>query len=479
MGTGRWGRWSAGLVGFGLLLSGACKTQGRISVLKDADASQRYENPRDRELRVLLSQTPRDLKFEALYTPYGYEQFPNQVFARKGGPKTPEERIREKMQPNNSDSAAHRFLTDLGQQIYQQALLAPLTQDSTYADNALLLLNKIVAVNLGFKSDPLNSTEYNDNRMLEAAWFLTNVARGARILDRTLDAGWKQRRNWEQSKANLNAWIGFQVDQTRFVFTAQTDPEVIADTFEGARMIELASGPGLMNWVGVGDTVNGSTNRTFAALEAQFRVAEFRGGKLGSMKLQPTQWMQRDKLPLAHDGDIAQLFTSFRGYLKQYFLTPPGQNTGTFILGYDPKRTTKVGEWNAETCRDPLNLSFKAECLVNKDGYRNDSYHPQMGLASVMNILQIAKRRGYDLSPEEHTMVKKGLRWACFFNQPGIANKDTQGSFGIPVWELAFRFYGEAELGPYCKAILLKNRAEDQNVRASFAWGYDNLNGDL
>ncbi len=466
---------------FTLLLSLSCKSHSTNS----SGVSSEYEiaatDLKQLQLDVLEAETPRVVSIEEIASRSGYTGFPSTVFARKGGVLTDEDRKLEKTPPRNNDSAAHRFLIDVGQQMYQQALLAYLSRDPVYFDNARALLAALVQSKLRFINDPKDPTETNDNRMLESAWFVTLVARAARIIDLKADAAWKQKNQWEMFKSQLNAYLGWNFDQTRFTVTPDYSAAKVAEAYEKATLIELASSSGLMNWVAQvpENSKTGSTNRTFAALEALFRLAEFRGGKIGYAKWAATHWSDKDKLPRESEGQMSDLFLNFRYYQRQHFITPNGQNTGDLIIKSDPQRTTIAGELNREPCKDPAATGYKADCLVNKDAYRNDNYHPQMGLASVMNLIQIGKRNGLELTPDEHEMVKQGLRWACYYNYPGIVSPGANGSFGIHTWELAYRFYGKEALGPYCQMILDKNRSKPQLQKASFGWGFDLINEDL
>jgi hypothetical protein len=408
----------------------------------------------NQELRVLQKETPRNLNMEWFYKEFGYSAWPTQLFARKRKPGDP-----------NEDSPAHKFLMRLGQQIYQQALLADKSGDWAYADNALKLIRKLSESKLTFTSDPNNPSDHNDNRFLETAWFLNFVARGARILDVQMKDDWKNRNNWAAAKNALNQWIGGGINQNWDMSQAPQQT-----------LLNLAAQPGLMNWVGNTDSQYGATNRTFASIEAQMRVAELRGGRLGLTAVKRNAWNEQRKLPMQHDGSIYQLFQSFRVYLNYYFNVPLNQDPREFVLKYNPGRSSVNADpnlLNKEPCRDPMNYGYKADCLLNKDAYRNDTYHPLMGMASILHIIDIAKRWGYDLTPEEHAKVIMGLRWAAMNNTPLVTSHTV--TTGIPVWELAFRLYKAEDLGPYCQRDLAADRAADWRKRASLAWGYSRV----
>jgi hypothetical protein len=418
----------------------------------------------NQELRVLQNETPKQLNIEAMYKDYGYSEFPSRIFARKGKP-TDEDRKNERMPAGRDESAAHRFLMRLGQQIYQQSLLAHKSGETVHADNAVLLIRKIVDTKLGFMSDPKNPGEHNDNRFLETAWFLSLVARGARILDTQMTEDWKNKSKWSSTKADLNQWIGGGINQNWPMSEAPHQTP-----------LNLAAQAGLMNWVGDQDSLYGSTNRTFAAIEALMRVAELRNGHLGFTAVKQNAWNKAQNHPMEHDGNIRQLFQTFRGYLHYYFNVPLNSDPKLFILKYNPGRSSVNYDpnlLNKESCRDPAKFSYKADCLVNKDSYRNDTYHPLMGFASILHILDIAKRWGYDLSPEEHDKVIMGLRWAAMNNTPLVTSNVS--TYGVPVWELAFRFYPAEKLGPYCQRDLAADRAADWRKRSSLAWGYSRV----
>jgi len=418
----------------------------------------------NQELRVLEQETPKQLDLEAIYRDYGYSEFPSRIFARKS-PPTAEDRRNERMPAGKDDSAAHRLLMRIGQQIYQQALLADKSKDLVHADNALLLIRKIVEVKLGFMSDPKNPNEFNDNRYLAMGWFLSLVARGARILDVQMTPDWKARNDWNGAKASLNAWIGFGINQNWPINEAANQTP-----------LNLAAQAGTMNWVGDNDSLYGATNRTFAMLEAQMRVAELRGGRLGPTNLKQNAWNKTPRHPLENDGSIYQIFQNFRAYLNQYFNVPLNSDPKLFKLKYNPSRNTVNFDpnlLNKEPCLDPSNYGYKADCLVNKDAYRNDTYHAQMGFASILHILDIAKRWGYDLTPEEHEKVIMGLRWASLNNTPNVTAEAP--SNGVAVWELAFRFYPADRLGPYCQRDLAASRSNDWNKKARLAWGYSRV----
>ena len=400
----------------------------------------------EQELRILRQETPRDLRLEWIYREFGYQQFPSEIFARKGG---------------SGESMAHEFLNRLGQQIYQQALLAHLDGDTAYADNALMLLKATVSANLRYKNDPNNSSETNDNRFLESGWFLNFLVRGARILDLMMPQKWKQQNGWGNFKGwDLNRWLGWSVDQDWKIGEALNK-----------KILDLTAHAGTMNWVGRIDTRYGATNRTFAMIEAQMRVAELRGGAIGKYTVNPAEWQKG--CVLEQQGSIGDLFEIFRGYLAYYFNKPLSKDPKEFKLNYAPDKSwvnSNPNLLNIEDCRDPSNLGFKAKCLINKDAFRNDTYHPLMGLASILHIMDIAERWGYSLTEEEEEKVIMGLRWAAFNNTPGVTWK--WGSSGIQVWELAFRFFDEEDLGPYCKRDLENNRSNDKNKKAGLAWGY-------
>jgi hypothetical protein len=418
----------------------------------------------NQELRVLQQETPRDLKLEFIYKDFGYSEFPNRIFARKGLP-TAEDREKERIPAGKNESAAHRFLMRLGQQIYQQALLADKSGDTVHADNALMLIRKIVDVKLGFMSDPKNPNEHNDNRFLESAWFLSLVARGARILDVQMKDEWKNKNNWAAAKAGLNQWIGGGIDQNWGM------PDAPRQT-----PLNLAAQSGIMNWVGDQDSLYGSTNRTFAAIETLMRVADLRGGQVGFTKVKRNAWNESQNHPMQHDGSIRQLFQTFRGYLHYYFNVPLNSNPELFKLKYNPGRSSVNYDpnlLNKEPCLDPSKFGYKADCLLSKDAYRNDTYHPLMGMASIVHILDIGKRWGLDLSPDEHEKVIMGLRWAAMNNTPLVTSNVS--TYDVAVWELAFRFYPADKLGPYCQRDLAANRAADWRKKASLAWGYSRV----
>ncbi len=416
------------------------------------------------ELRVLRQSTPRVLDWSSFSKEFGYDRFPSEIFARKGGVMTPEERQEERTPPGTTDSAAHRFLMQLGQQIFQQALLSHLAGDVSYADNAVSLLRALVDARLRFKNDPKNPSQVNDNRFLEMAWFLSLSARGAHILDETMSAEWKDSRRWASVLKEFQTWIGSGIDQNWPMEQAlQKSP------------LDLIAQPGLLNWVTESDWQRGATNRTFASLEAQMRVAELRQGTLGPVRLVANAWQQQQGSPLVHEGKLSDLFGTFRSYLHYYFNRPLARRAGELSLKYDPNRTLVNSDpelLDQEVCGDPLQLGYNAMCLLNKDAYRNDTFHAQMGFASVLNIIDIGRRNGLLLSPYEEEKVIMGLRWTSFNNVDGVTGKPAHG---IPVWELAFRFYSEEALGPYCKRDLEADRRDDSNKDMAIAWGYSLL----
>ncbi|HYX32353.1 MAG TPA: hypothetical protein VE954_04515 [Oligoflexus sp.] len=406
----------------------------------------------NQELRVLQKETPRTLNMESFYKDFGYSEWPGKIYAHK----------KLASDKNQDDSPAHKFLIRLGQQIYQQALLGDKSGDPVYSDNALLLIRRLLDSKLGFINNPDNPSLTNDNRFLEIAWFLNLAVRGARILDVTTSDEWKSKYNWAAVKAGLNAWMGDSVDQNWTLKDALNQSP-----------LNLAAHAGLLNWVGDSDTTYGSTNRSFAALEALLRVAEFRGGRLGPMKLLGNAWDAKRE----HDGSVWHIMQSFKGYLKYYFHAPINRDNTQFKLNYKKSAGSLINSnpdiLNMETCLDPSNYGFRANCLVNKDAYRNDTFHPLMGFASLLNIIDLVKRWGYDLSPEEHERVIMGLRWVSLNNTPGVTA--AKSSNGIAVWEVAFRLYPADKLGPYCQRDLAANRASDNNKRADLAWGYSRV----
>ncbi len=427
---------------------------GSTAVMSDADVW-------NQELRVLIQETPKTLNMEWFYKDFGYSEWPKRIFARKGKPSA-EDRINERIPVGKDDSAAHRFLMRVGQQIYQQALLAHKSGDTVYADNALLLIRKITGDQLSFISDPKNPKEHNDNRFLASAWFLSLLARGAHILDTQMNEEWKTKSNWAEGKNALNQWLGTDINQNWDMSEApQQSP------------LNLAAQAGLMNWVGNQDSLYGATNRSFASLEALIRVAEFRGGRAGRTTLRLNAW---NKDRLQHDGSIGDIFQMFRAYLKYYFHVPLNTDSRLFILKYNPGRSSVNQDpelLNKETCRDPAKLGYQADCLVNKDAYRNDTYHPLMGFASILHIIDSGMRWGYELTPEEHEKVIMGLRWAAMNNTPFVTSEIP--TYGIAVWELAFRHYSADQLGPYCQRDLDADRAVDGRKRAALAWGYSRI----
>jgi hypothetical protein len=350
-----------------------------------------------RERRVLERETPRGLAIDELAAKAGFDEFPSRVFAPK----------------NAGGSPAHVLLTGVGKQIYQQALMSSLTGDMQYADNAHNLIQKLVDVDFNFKGAPARPNDMNDNRYLEAAWLLSHVARGARILEQTTPDSWK-RKGWQQTLEAFNTWV----DQGR-------------DTSGTKPMIQLIADRGTMRWVSDNDQ-QGSTNRTFALLEAQMRLAELRGGKL------------------TRDRSIEAIFAEFQGYLGRY--------------------------WTAErSCLgDGAHPgSQRLRCLPNKDEDRHDTYHPLMGLASIVHIVDIGGRFRLELSSDEREKVVKGLRWGADNNtsRPG-PHANRQLTYGVPVWEMARRHFSPSDLGPLAARDWLKARSADWSVRAGLAWGY-------
>ncbi|MCX6130723.1 MAG: hypothetical protein NTX25_16900, partial [Proteobacteria bacterium] len=341
-----------------------------------------------------------------------------------------------------------------------------ITQNTAHADNVLMIINKIVKAQLRFKNDLNNPLETNDNRYLEFGWFLTAAARGVNIVNQSMSEQWKTEHKWNDALHDFNDWIGEGINQNWDIkYALKQSP------------LNIVSQTGTMNWVGTIDTQFGATNRSFAMLEAQFRIAELRGGKLGPVILIPNAWQKKQQFPKQHDGSIAVLFETFRGYLKYYFNKPISNNPKEFVLKSDPSHV--VLNNNPEKpdelpCGDPLKLGYRALCGLNKDAYRNDTYHPQMGLASVLHIIELGKRYGLELTDDEHQRVIKGLRWASFNNVDGVT---AASAHGIPVWELAFRLYSADELGPYCQRDLLANRSQDEFKKAALAWGYTELTG--
>ncbi|HET9239289.1 MAG TPA: hypothetical protein VFO10_18660, partial [Oligoflexus sp.] len=367
----------------------------------------------NQELRVLQQETPKNLNMEWFYKDFGFSDWPTRLFAEK----------RAANNQNGESSAAHNFLERLGQQIYQQALLADKSGDAAYANNAVTLIRRLTDSRLGFINNPNAPYDTNDNRYLEISWFLSHVARGARILDIRMGEDWKKSSDWTNVKGALNNWIGWNVNQ-------QWNP---ADALTQTPL-NLAAHAGTMNWVGDQDVGYGSTNRTFAMIEALLRVAELRDGRLGSTVFNPNAWQGK----VEHDGSVWQLFQLFRGYLKYYFHVPLNADKNKFKLNYKRMNEGLVNAnpnlLNIETCQDPAGFGYKAKCLINKDAYRNDTYHAQMGFASILHILDIAKRWGFDLTPEEHAKIIMGLRWTSFNNTPGVTGSG--GAYDIPLWEV-------------------------------------------
>jgi hypothetical protein len=403
----------------------------------------------NQELRVLQQETPKQLNMEWIYKDFGYSEWPSQIFAeRKVG--------------GNQESAAHRFLERLGQQIYQQSLLADKSGDTAYASNAVTLIRRITDSRLGFINNPKAPLDTNDNRYLEISWFLSHVTRGARILDTRMGEDWKKANNWAGVKDALNNWIGWRINQNWATADAlQMSP------------LNLAAHFGTMNWVGDQDTLYGSTNRSFAMIEALMRVAEFRDGQVGPMVTAANAWQGK----IEHDGSVWQLFQFFRGYLKYYFHVPLNADKNKFKLNYKRMSEGLVNAnpnvLNIEDCPDPAGFGYQAKCLINKDAYRNDTYHAQMGFASILHILDIAKRWGFDLTPEEHEKIIMGLRWTSFNNTPGVTGSG--GAYDIPLWELAFRLYKAEDLGPYCQRDRDISRSQDWYKKAGLAWGYSRV----
>lgn len=367
------------------------------STLQAAETGAQEAAAIARERRVLERETPRGVTADELAAAAGFGEFPSRIFAPKNG----------------GGLQADKLLGGVGKQIYQQALMSSLTGDMQYADNARDLIQKLVDVDFNFKSDPARPNDTNDNRYLAAAWFMSHVARGARILEQTAPDSWK-RKGWQQTLDAFNAWV----DQGR-------------DTSGTKPMIQLIADRGTMRWVSDSDQ-QGSTNRTFALLEAQMRLAELRGGKL------------------AGDRSIEAIFAEFRGYLSRY--------------------------WSAErNCLGdgayPGSQSLR--CLPNKDEDRHDTYHPLMGLASIVHIVDIGRRFQLELSAGEREKVIRGLRWGADNNtsRPG-PHANRQLTYDVPVWEMARRHFSPSQLGPLAERDWLKARSADWSVRAGKAWGY-------
>jgi hypothetical protein len=442
------------VVSFFLLLT-SCGGQGSSeSPGASTTNSETITSDRDvliQELRVLQAETPAALNLESYYKDLGYNQWPTRLFA-------------DKINPNSS---AHYFLQRLGKQIYQQALMADKSGEQKYANNSLTLIRSLTDSHLAFINNPAIPNDTNDNRFLEIAWFLSHVARGARILDMRMSEGWKAANDWSGAKDALNNWIGLNVNQNWDIKDALNQSP-----------LNLAGHAGTMNWVGSRDSGYGSSNRTFAMLESLMRVAEFRNGKLGPMNLNANAWLAKTE----HDGSIANIFQLFRGYLSYYFYVPLNSDPNQFKLNYKRDATGQISpgvinnnpqKLNIDDCPDPSEFGYQAKCLLNKDAYRNDTYHPQMGLASILHIIDIARRWGMDLSREEHEKIIMGLRWASFNNTPGVTGKD--GAYDIALWELAFRFYKAQDLGPYCERDLKVSRSQDKYKKAGLAWGYSRV----
>lgn len=359
------------------------------------------QDARLKQIRTLEQNTPLQLNIESLHQSVGFPTFPDLVFTPKGGAGSP---------------MAHNFLEKLGQQVHQQALLGSVKRNEAYSTHAARLLNKIVSVDLNFKSDPNAPQDVNDNRYLEAAWFMSNVARGALILEKTTTLGWKTQNNWPRLKQRLNRWIDSTQRNTK---DARIKP-----------MIQLISDRGTMNWVSKSDN-GGATNRTFAMLEAQMRIAELRGGALSGKRR------------------MSHIFQDFRSYLPRYFTTQ------VRCLG-DASIPNSAGQ----------------DCLKNKDEPRKDTYHPLMGLASIVHIIEIAKRNKLNLSDAEAQLVIKGLRWGADNNtaRPG-GFKAHEVNHNIDLWETAYRVFPNADLGPLVNRDRYAQREKNAG-KAGLAWGY-------
>ncbi len=355
---------------------------------------------RSSQLRSLTGSTPLKIDLQSIARNTKFPSFPSLIFAPKQG----------------NDSQGHTFLMLVGHQIYQQALLASENKNFVHASNAAILLRKIIEVDLNFLNDPANPEQTNDNRFLLAAWFISNVARGALILDKSTPADWRQKENWPALKSKLNAWIN-------------STPRSKADS-RFKPMFALITDKGTKNWVNLQDSKAGATNRTFALLEAEMRVAELR---LGSPSAQ---------------ASLQAVFNTFRSYLPNYF-TREEDCLGDPRLGPNPR----------------------LRCLKNKDEPRGDTFHPLMGLASIVHIVEIAKRNKLNLPAADTEKILKGLRWGADNNTArsgGFQEQDVNS--GIDLWEVAQRLYTIEQLGPLVKRDRDRNRS--MLHRAGLAWGY-------
>lgn len=362
------------------------------------------------EMTALMSQTPKALDISKYHKDAGFENFPTRIFMPK----------------SDSNSKGAKYLTGISIAVFEQALAGKVSKDTAHYDNSVNLIKKIIETDLNFMTVPgtkgCEPESYvgecgNDNRYLASAWAIASITRGARIIDKAAPADWRAKSGWDKTKNELIAWI----DNTS---KAKGNPNV-------KPWAELIQHPGTMNWVSKTDN-NGATNRTFAMLEAQMRIAELKGGQFTANR---------------HMRDV---FNDFKKYLQNYF----------------------VREENCEG--DPVSkVGSNLRCLVNKDVDRNDTYHPLMGMASVGYIMDIGKRSGLTVNNEERTMILKAYHWSADWNTPRsgrFAEKDVNK--GIDVWETAFRFFSPEELGPLCIRDRDKNRSVPEHKKAGLAWGY-------
>lgn len=382
--------------------------------------AESLEMGRQSELEALKLSATKELDLDKYWKEAPYSSVPSRIFMPKSNDKAP----------------GARYLTGISIAIFEQALAGKVSGDLAHYDNSLALLKKIVETDLNFSNDPAlkhcagdnDSVDcVNDNRTLAAGWALSAMARGARILDLAAPKEWQSRVNWVEFKSEFISWF----EKTS---KNKDNPKI-------KPWATLIQHPGTLNWVSPTDS-RGSTNRSFAVLEAQMRMAEFRGGQM---------------LPGRHMKDV---FADFKRYLSNYF-TKEEKCKG------DPK----TGEGK--------NL----DCLANKDEARNDTYHPLMGLASIGYILEIGQRNGLQVDEKERAQILKGYHWGADWNTPRMSPTDQKprehGIFppneinsGIDVWETAFRLYSVEEMGPLCRRDRDRNRSSATHKKAGLAWGY-------
>jgi hypothetical protein len=298
-----------------------------------------------------------------------------------------------------ADAGDHQTLTAISNAAYSYALAAKLVESGKvipkqpvrswqeYGKNSAKILSQLANINFAASFGKKGQSE------LETAWFVAKVARAARILSRLPNQG----RLVDYEHQKIVSWL------------------------TGPKIAKLITDENTMAWVSPANQKGGSTNRTFALLEAQARVLE-----------------------LAPPGPYANVWQSLEKYLPAYFVN----------------------------CND--------EICENKDNDRADGKHPAMGISSILSLDSISRRMLGKSIPYMES-VKKNMKWVARNDNRFIGQSNQWSCFAGSPWEAANAIFGNvATLGPdplsALRAVRNQRYLQDGGNRCyspNHAWGFE------